>query len=80
MATLQVKNLPDELHDALERRARAKGLTMSAYVTELLRGDLSRPPIEEWLARLGRRPDWPVRHVDSAAILEEIRGPRPGEA
>ena len=81
MATLQVKNLPDEIHDALEQRARENGVTMSAYVTELLRDNLSRPSISDWLLRLDRaKAAWPVRKVDSAALMDEIRGPWPGEA
>lgn len=49
MSTLQVKNLPDDLHAALQARARAQGVTMSEYVTRLLRRDLSRPTVEEWI-------------------------------
>ena len=38
---LQVRNLPDELHAALQERARSEGMTMSDYVTKVLRRDLA---------------------------------------
>jgi len=47
---LQVRNLPDELHAALSERARAQGVSMSDYVTEVLRRELSKPTVAEWVA------------------------------
>lgn len=52
MANLQIKNLPEELHEALRRRAAAEGTTVRAYVFDLIRRDLDRPSPQEWLARL----------------------------
>ena len=49
MVMLQVKNLPEALHAALVDRAKAEGVTMSTYVTRLLRVDLQRPTLREWV-------------------------------
>lgn len=71
MATLQVKNLPDELHARLRERAATEGVTLSDYVTRLLRRDLDRPSMREWLGALA---DAPVRpEVDVVAVLDEVR-------
>ena len=71
VATLQVKNLPDELHARLRQRAAAEGVTLSDYVTRLLRRDLDRPSMREWLGTLA---DQPVRaEIDVLAVLDEVR-------
>jgi len=80
MATLQVKNLPDNVHAALRQRADAFGMTMSAYVIQLLQRDLIRLTTAEWIAQVEEATkDWPVRDLNAVAILDEIRGPWPGE-
>ena len=71
MATLQVKNLPDELHAGLRERATREGLTLSDYVTRLVRRDLRRPAMNEWLDSILTRPA--PEYVDAVAVLDEIR-------
>ncbi len=52
---LQIRGIPVELRERLRRRAAGKGVSMTQYVMELIRDDLSRPSMEEWLARLATR-------------------------
>jgi antitoxin FitA len=54
MATLQVKDVPDDLHRELRRRADLEGLSIRDYLLRLIRNDQQRPPATEWLARLRR--------------------------
>lgn len=54
MATLQLKNLPDDLHSRLRARAGEQRMTMRDYVLALLEDDLRRPSIREWSAELAR--------------------------
>lgn len=54
MASLQVKDVPDELHRELRRRAELEGLSIRDYLLRLIRHDQQRPPTTEWLARLHR--------------------------
>ena len=61
---LQVRNLPDELHAALQERARSEGMTMSDYVTKVLRRDLAKPTMAEWIAEQ-RRSNEPRREIDT---------------
>lgn len=52
MGNLQIKDLPDELHGELRRRARVEGVTIREYVLDLLRRDQERPTRSEWLQRV----------------------------
>jgi antitoxin FitA len=54
MATLQVKDVPENLHRELRRRAELEGLSIRDYLLRLIRNDQQRPPAAEWLARLRR--------------------------
>jgi plasmid stability protein len=49
VATIQLRNLPDELHQGLAARATARGQSMTQYLTDLLREDLARPSLDQWL-------------------------------
>jgi len=48
---LQVRNVPDELHSELRRRASAAGMSLSDYVLRELRRVGERSPAAEVLAR-----------------------------
>lgn len=72
MSMFQVKNLPDDLHAALAERARREGVTMSTYVTGLLRADLARPTVQEWLLEQEATDSAP-RAIDVVGALEEAR-------
>ncbi|MGA7703271.1 MAG: hypothetical protein WB998_00080 [Solirubrobacteraceae bacterium] len=70
MSAIQVKNVPDELHERLRARARAEGRSMSDYVLYLLERDLALPTMREWLERL--KEDEPVTGVSSEDILTAL--------
>ena len=72
MRMLQIRNLPDELHSALAERAREQSVSMSEYVVRLLRRDLARPTIDEWVAEQ-RADRTPSRHIDVVQTLDEVR-------
>jgi antitoxin FitA len=74
--TIQVRDLDDDVYEALRRRAAEAGLT----VPELLRREATRlaarPTVEEWLARTRRRPST-IERADVLAALDETRGEWP---
>jgi len=70
MSAIQVKNVPDELHEQLRARARAEGRSMSDYVLYVLERDLALPTTREWLERL--KEDEPVTGVSSEDILAAL--------
>jgi hypothetical protein len=76
MATLQVKNVPRELHDKLAARAKDERTTMSAYTLRVLERDLSLPTMREWLAQHEQRvpiADPTAPGIDMSALMAEVR-------
>jgi hypothetical protein len=51
---IQIRNVPDSLHREIERRARAQGMTMTAYIQRLLEREVALPPAEEVFARVAK--------------------------
>lgn len=72
---LQVRHIPDLLHQELRRRARARGQTLTAYVQELLEREVARPEPTEVFSRIEEHSpiDLDVR-LDE--VIREERGAR----
>ena len=75
MANLQVKNIPDTLHERLRRHARENSCTISAAVLTAVERELDR---WEWRKRLAQRPRTDLG-IDAAALLMEERSIRDRE-
>jgi antitoxin FitA len=73
MGAIQVKDVPEELHEALRRRAIEEGMSMADYVLDLIRRDLGLPSRREWLERLATRE--PV-NIPPGVIADHIRAAR----
>lgn len=69
---LQIRNVPAALRDKLRRRAGGKGVSMSAYVIEVLRENLERPTINEWLEEVRGLPKVPPG-PSGAELVREAR-------
>lgn len=75
MSSIQVRNVPEQLHRQLKMRAAQEGRTLSDYVLDELRVAAGRPTMREWLDAVdalpppGRDPT-PAREV----IADERRG------
>lgn len=52
---IQVRNVPDWLHEELVRRAKRSQRTLTDYVQSVLEREAARPPAEEVFERLRRR-------------------------
>ncbi len=72
--TIQIRNVPDDVHAELKARAAANGQSLSDYVLAQAVRLAARPPIADVLLRAGRRPGGVV---DSATIVAAIRDSRP---
>ena len=68
---VQIRGVPADLRDKLKRRAASKGVPMSQYVVKVLKDDLERPTLAEWLEMVRRDP--PVPGLSGAAIVRELR-------
>jgi hypothetical protein len=69
---LQIRDVPDEIHQLLQQRAAARGLSLRQYALEVLREHCQQPTLEEWLD--GLRQLTPVTTSTSPAkALQEAR-------
>jgi plasmid stability protein len=80
VANITLKAVPDDLHAQLKRRAADAGVSVRAYVLELIKRDISRPSPEEWLAGLEKLPRVEELSVSPADLIREARGPLPVDA
>jgi antitoxin FitA len=71
-----VKDVPEELHEALRRRAMQEGMTMADYVLDLIRRDLGLPSRREWLERLATREPVDLGPDDVVEALHAARAER----
>lgn len=88
MSNLQIKALPENVHEELRQRARYEGTSVRSYVLRLILEDQQLEPRHLWLARVrARRPvdlGRPVAElisqdrasVDSEAVASVRRRPR----
>jgi plasmid stability protein len=53
--TVQIRDVPDDVHRTLRARAAAAGLSLSAYLLAELTRVAERPPVADVLARAGTR-------------------------
>lgn len=53
--TLQVRDVPDDVHTTLRARAAAAGMSLSEYVLQQLVEVASRPEVSDVLRRAGER-------------------------
>ncbi|HEV3072956.1 MAG TPA: hypothetical protein VHB47_00955 [Thermoanaerobaculia bacterium] len=69
---LHIRDLPDEIHQLLQQRAAAHGLSLRQYALEVLREHCQQPTLEEWLD--GLRQLTPVTTSTSPAeAIQEAR-------
>ncbi len=68
MANLQVRNMPDGLHDRLRQHARERNCSMSAAVLNAIKRELAR---WEWHRHLAQRPTTEIG-ADAADLLTEL--------
>lgn len=72
MKVIQVRNVPDEVHNTLRDRASAAGVSLSDYVLDELVRVAERPAIVDVLSRSSRRPGG----VTTDAIVDAVRAGR----
>ncbi len=75
MANLQIKDMPDTLHERLRHYARENNCTMREAVLTAIEKELVR---WEWQKRLAQRPETDIG-ADAVALLKEERSRRDNE-
>jgi plasmid stability protein len=76
MATLQIRNFPDDLKERLRARAERVDLTMSDYVIQLVRNEVERPTLDEMITRLEALPDHDDLPFTAADLIAGDRAER----
>ena len=72
MKTIQVRNVPDDVHRVLRTRAAATGVSLSDFALGELERVAQRPPVAELLQRASSR----AGGAQSTAIVAAIRAGR----
>lgn len=70
MSALQVKNVPEDVHEYLRSRAEADGTTISEVVLTALRREMARPRMRDWLDRVA---DSTPTKATGESIVKAIR-------
>ena len=72
MKTIQIRNVPDDVHRALRTRAAASGVSLSDFALGELERAAQRPPVAELLRRARSR----AGGASSRAIVAAVRSGR----
>lgn len=70
--TLQIRDVPDELHAAISARAKAAGMTISQYLLRIVAREASRPTNAEVLERAAQLAARRGRKVGTDAIVSAL--------
>lgn len=69
MPNVQVRNVPDDVHEALVRRAERAGQSLQQFLSTQLAVIAATPTIDEVLDRIERRPKG---HLPATLVIESI--------
>ncbi len=76
MPNVQVRNVPDEVHNVLVGRAKRAGQSLQQYLSDQLSQMASRPTVEEVFERIEGRRLGRLSSEDAVAALEAERARR----
>ena len=76
MPSIQIKDVPEETHRILRRRAAAANQSLQEYLRSRLIAEASGPPLEEVLERAGGRAGGSLPFAAATEILREDRARR----
>jgi len=76
MPNVLVRDLADDVHAELQRRAEQRGQSLQQYLAAELRRLAEKPALEEVLDRISRRRGGKVGLGQAAADLAELRSNR----
>jgi hypothetical protein len=74
LAILQVRDVPVDVVETLRDRAKAQGVSLSAYVRALLATEAAQQPLEDVVARISSRAPVDISDEDLVSAIHEGRG------
>lgn len=76
MPNVQVRDVPDEVHEALVRRAEHAGQSLQQFLSAQLATIAATPTLDEMLDRIERRPKGPLSARNAIEAIDEERARR----
>ncbi|MGH2903926.1 MAG: FitA-like ribbon-helix-helix domain-containing protein [Solirubrobacteraceae bacterium] len=76
MATVQIKNVPPDVHQILRDRAGKAGQSLQAYLLAQLQEQASKPTIKELMDRVSKRTGGDVSFEFATKVIREDRDAR----
>ena len=70
---MHIRDLDEATHRELVRRAQATGMSLRAYVIDLLHRHTALPSLDEWLDEIRATPPLPAEGPDSVTLVHEGR-------
>jgi hypothetical protein len=52
---MHIRDVPEHVHEELQRRAAAAGMTLRQYTVKVLDEHVASPTMDEWMERIARR-------------------------
>jgi plasmid stability protein len=74
--TVQIRDIDDDVYNAIRRRAAELGLSVPEYLKRETERLAARLTVREWIERTRRRPTSGER-LETLSALDELRGPWP---
>ncbi len=76
MPNIQVRDVSDDVHRALVRRAELAGQSLQQFLTAQLAAIAATPTLDEMLARIEARPKGRLSHHETLAAIDAERARR----
>jgi hypothetical protein len=76
MPHVQIREVPEDVHDELVRRAQLAGQSLQQYLSAQLAAMVATPTIEDVIARIERRPKGRLTRGDAISALADERARR----
>ena len=76
MPNIQIRDVPEEIHGSLVRRAELAGQSLQQYLAAQLAAIVATPTVDEMIARIERRPKGRVSRSSAIAALQDERARR----
>ncbi len=70
---MHIRDLDEPTHEELVRRAEAAGMSLRAYVIDVLRRHASLPALDTWLDEVRTGPPLPADGPDSVTLVTQGR-------
>jgi plasmid stability protein len=76
MPNVQIRNVPDDVHQELVRRAELAGQSLQQYLAARLEALVATPSVDDVIARIDRRAKGRLSKADAIAAIDHERAGR----